>query len=152
MASPNHRIIKPKCVLLPSPNSLIHKRKSKKEKTKSFYSPPNSLCYCRRRWGQWQCGWLYTSCIVSNHLTQHFPNKLLSTPRVLPIYIKNINNFSALNNTPLQLTGSNGSNGISGKSFLSFPIIRPRRRSNYNAIHFRSRLDVYKHQLLYSFF
>ncbi|CAI6350195.1 unnamed protein product [Macrosiphum euphorbiae] len=67
-------------------------------------------------------------------------------PRVPPIYIKNIKNFSALNNTPLQLTGSNG---ISGKPSLSFPIIRPRRRSNYNAIHFRSRLDVYKRQILY---
>jgi len=61
------------------------------------------------------------------------------------------NNFFTLNNTPLQPTGSNESNSISGKSSLSFPIIRPRRRSNYNAIHFRSRLDVYKRQLLYSF-
>lgn len=91
---------------------------------------------------------LYPTILLKVFQISYFRHPCSQTP---PIYIKNINNFSEFDNITLQFTGSNESNGILGKLSFSFPIIRPRRRSNYNAIHFRSRLDVYKRQLLYSF-
>ncbi|KAL4082674.1 hypothetical protein QTP88_029735 [Uroleucon formosanum] len=108
-----------------SPNSPIQKGG---KKTKSFVSPNKFAVLANKENNEIQLDTSYDTSNITNKSTHHHQQDNI---RALSICVQNITNYSAFENTLVQITGPNG---FSCKFTSSFLMIQPRGRKMFNLI------------------